>query len=97
MKERKIIKKLLKDTDNDTFLYKVYDLQSQIKMLGYKIYSKKINNHFNIIKEKYLENNNNLSIVELKKKKIVFNYHLYLLTKYKESIYENLFMHKSIY
>lgn len=94
LKKLKYIKDLKKETNDGLFIKKVNELLQKISKCNEEINDNKITNHFEKIKNKFLNKTSN-DITYLETKKMVFNYHLYLLEEYYNKIYNNLFFQKS--
>lgn len=92
------IKKLKKETNDFTFINQVKILKNNIGKYNQTItkYETKIEEHYNKIKEMFLNKNTNTE-KELETKKMAFNYHLYLLKKYCEELYQNSLTEKLSY
>lgn len=95
---KKIIykKKLSKSIEDELFIKKVNNYYNKINIIKNNendnlYYNRKIKEHYKVLRNKYLYKNDN-TISFMQKKKIAFNYHLYLLQKYYDYLYENSFI-----
>ncbi|MBP3920097.1 MAG: hypothetical protein J6D28_00865 [Bacilli bacterium] len=93
-KKLKYLKKLKKETNDKNFIKKRNKIIQEIAKIN-KEPEEKIKRHYTQLEKKYLQKKTN-NIKFLQEKKIVFNYHLYLLNKYYNNIYKDLFTKKPI-